>query len=187
MAQALARCLRSKDRPEELYAALLGAAGWNMLHFDLALDQRTDNPVSQNKTWLSFTHAITFANAARHLAERQPALWPQALLQMACFVGRNSPFLDPDISLSAWRVDDPSGFLSDNKRGLFDHQQAEPIVACHLLKLLFAVGEEVARAPGQESSTLLLAACRRFLASPLKRPHTLRAARQALTFVAGEG
>lgn len=187
VSQALERCLLSKDRPQELYTALLGAAGWNMLHFDLKVDQRTDNAVAHNKTWLSFTHAITFANAARHLAERQPDLWPEALLQMACFVGRNASYLDPEVSQADWSVTDADTFLKTSKRSLFDHQQAEPIVSAHFIKLLFAVGEEVERAADQESSSLLLAAVRRLLSSPLKRPHSLRAAKQALAFVAREG
>ncbi|MGO1119335.1 Rieske (2Fe-2S) protein [Rhodovibrionaceae bacterium A322] len=187
VAQAVARCLESKDKPADLYTALLGAAGWNMLHFDLSVDQKTDNPVSHNKSWLSFTHAITFSNAARNIAERQPDLWPEVLLQMACFVGRNSSFLDLEVSQEDWQVSQPEQFLSRAKGSLFDHQQPEHIVAAHVIKVIFAVAEEVERAPDQASSAFLLAASNRFLNSPVKRPHVLRAAEQALAFVAREG
>ena len=80
-----------------------------MLHFDLARQDRTEIPVSQNVGWLDFTHALTFANAARHLCGRNPALWPAALLQMACFLGRNARFVDFDQDVAAWAVDDARG------------------------------------------------------------------------------
>src|SRR3546814_3305282 len=53
-----------------------------------------DKPVSHNVGWLDFTHALTFGNAVRVLCGRYPRLWPQGLLQIACFVGRNAGFTD---------------------------------------------------------------------------------------------
>ena len=58
--------------PTELFDALLGAAGWNMLHFDAELDQAAGRVIADNVSWLDFTHALTFANAARHLCTDEP-------------------------------------------------------------------------------------------------------------------
>src|SRR5262249_36680987 len=81
---ALKRTLESSGRPTvELYEALLGAAAWNLLHFDLNFDRSAGNAIADNVSWLDFTHALTFANAARHICETQPRLWPRALLQLA--------------------------------------------------------------------------------------------------------
>src|SRR5690349_3730337 len=47
--EALSRALRSAGRkPREVYDALLGAAAWNLLHFDLAYDDATDNQIADN-------------------------------------------------------------------------------------------------------------------------------------------
>ena len=91
--QILGRIAASQAAPEALYGSLLRAAAIQMLRFDLSLQDRSDGPVSQNVGWLDFTHAITFANAGRRLAGRTPELWPQVLLQIGCFLGRNSGFL----------------------------------------------------------------------------------------------
>src|SRR5262249_13767438 len=46
---ALKRTLRSSGRPtRELYDALVGAAAWNLLHFDTAFDQATGNAIADN-------------------------------------------------------------------------------------------------------------------------------------------
>ncbi len=172
--------------PIALYNALLGANARQMLHFDLAIQGRTDNQVDDNINWLDFTHTLTFANACRHLCEEQPALWPQALLQMACFVGRNAGYLDEDLDVAPWRVDDPKRFLAEAKASLFDHSQFEYIVSCHLVKLTCAVADEVEQAPDAPWTGDITAALNRFLNSPLKRKHTIRTARQALDFVARE-
>ncbi|MDJ0895498.1 MAG: Rieske 2Fe-2S domain-containing protein [Alphaproteobacteria bacterium] len=184
---ALARCVASSGQEHALYDALLGAAARQWLHFDLSIQDRTDNPVSQNINWLDFTHAVTFANAVRHLCDRQPELWPQGLLQMACFVGRNAPFVEDDPEDAAWAVEDPQAFLRSSYAGLFDHAQPEFIVSSHLIKILTAVEDELDTAPEAPWRADLLAAVNRFLHSPLKRRHALRAARQALDFVAREG
>ena len=64
----LKRLLQSARRPvHEIYDALMGAAAWNLLHFDLAFDRATDNAIADNIGWLDFTHALTFANACRAL------------------------------------------------------------------------------------------------------------------------
>jgi nitrite reductase/ring-hydroxylating ferredoxin subunit len=184
----LARVLRSAGRPvRELYDALLGAAAWNLLHFDTALDRASRNAIADNVSWLDFTHALTFANACRHLCSERPELWPRALLQLALFVGRNKAYVAPEPELAAWRVNAPADFLAREKLALYDHVLPEPIIACHRVKTLFALEDEWAAAPHAPWTETLFAAVNRFLNTPMKRHHALRNAAQALGFVAKEG
>jgi nitrite reductase/ring-hydroxylating ferredoxin subunit len=179
---ALSRARECSGHRERLYHSLLAAAAWQLLHYDPGYQDATDGTVSQNIGWLDFTHAITFANAVRRQCSKYPDLWPAGLLQIACFLGRNSAFVDESIDGATWRVDNGDDYLARSKAALFDHGQFEYIVSCHLLKLTCAVAEEW-QAGADE---ILLAALNRFLNSPLKRKHALRTARQSLTFVALE-
>jgi nitrite reductase/ring-hydroxylating ferredoxin subunit len=185
--KVLARVNRSSGDRSALYDALLCAACWQFLHFDTAIMHAVDRPVSQNVNWLDFTHAITFASAVRSLCERHPQLWPQGLLQIACFVGRNAGFVDKSIDELAWRVDDGMAFLDAALKGLLDHGEQEYIVSIHYVKLLTAAKAEIAAAPDAPWIPTLLAALNRFMNGPFKRKHSLRTAHQALSFVAAEG
>jgi nitrite reductase/ring-hydroxylating ferredoxin subunit len=186
--RALRLLLDSSGRnPRELFDAVLGGAGWNMLHFDRAFDAATDNTIADNVGWLDFTHAITFANAARHLCSDRPDLWPQALLQLALFVGRNAGYVDAKLSTREWEVNDPEGFVAREKTKLYDHGIVEPIVACHRLKVLFALEDELAAAPDAPWVETVCAAVNRYLNTPMKRHHGLRQAAQARDFIAREG
>lgn len=183
----LKRVLQSaKRQPCELYDALMGAAAWNLLHLDLAFDRATDNAIAENIGWLDFTHALTFANAARRLSEETPELWPAALLQMALFVGRNAKYVKAEDD-GRWHVANRGDFLAREMEGLYDHGIVEPIVACHRIKMLFALEDELAAAPDAPWAEAMAAAVNRFLNSPLKRRHGLRIATQALDFIAKEG
>lgn len=182
----LGRIAAAQADPAALYRTLLQAAARQMLLFDAGRQNRTSGPISQNADWLDLTHAITFANAGRRLAERDPGLWPAVLLQIGCFLGRNAGFLDRSQDAAAWRVDRPEAFLAEARRGLFDHREREPIVGAHLVKLLTAVSEEVEAAPDAAHAPDLAAAANRLLHSPLRRKHPLRTANQALAFVAAE-
>ena len=170
--------------PHELHRALLAANAHNMVAFDLSVQDHTARPPRDNVGWLAFTHAITFANAARIVCERFPELWPQALLQLACFSGRNAPFTDPSTDVSMWRVADSDAFFDRAVASLFDHGCAEYIVSVHLVKTLLAAREEVRGGKAGAAAAPLAAALNRFLDSPLKRKHTRRTARQAMAFVA---
>jgi hypothetical protein len=184
--RAMALALTASGDPQHLYRVLLEAGCWNMRQFDLRYQERTDGQISQNVSWLDFTHHITFANAVRVAGERYPELWPAGLLQMACFVGRNAAYVDRDLDTAEWRVAEPAAVLESRLRSLFDHGQPEHIVSCHLMKILAATEAEAAAAPDAAYVPVLLAAVNRFLDSPLKRRHSLRSARQALDFVAIE-
>ncbi|HEY1753487.1 MAG TPA: Rieske 2Fe-2S domain-containing protein [Caulobacteraceae bacterium] len=180
-------CASAGRPPAELFAALLGAAGWNLLYFDLAFDRAAGKVIADNVSWLDFTHALTFANATRHLCAERPDLWPAALLQLALFVGRNKGYVGAQQDVSAWAVDDPAGFVRAEMARLYDHGVPEPIIACHRLKVLFALEDELAAAPDAPWTATLCAGVNRYLNTPMKRRHGLRLATQARAFVAKEG
>ncbi|MXW54019.1 MAG: Rieske (2Fe-2S) protein [Gammaproteobacteria bacterium] len=168
---------RSND-PTVIYEALLAANANNMLHFDLGFQDSTTNNIDDNVGWLSFTHTLTFANAVRSQCEKFPQLWPSALLQMACFLGRNKPYVDLNSPQENWSVSSPQAFYQDALEILFDHGKEEFIVSVHLLKTLLAARTESLHAD-VETRHLVTAAMNRFLGSPMKRKHVLRTVRQA--------
>jgi hypothetical protein len=70
---------------------------------------------------------------------------------------------------------------------LYDHGIVEPIIACHRVKMLFALEDELNAAPDAPWKDVMCAALNRYLHTPPKRHHVLRIATQALDFVAQEG
>lgn len=185
--RAMALAATSNQSPQELFDVVFEMSCRSFLRYDhLACQEQIDKPVSHNRTWLSFTHEITFANAARQLASRNPDLWPAALLQICCFFGRNANFLDHSVDMSEWVVDDPKAFLGDVLESLFDHGRFEYIVSAHLIKTVTAIASEVENTPDAPWVPTLLAALNRFLHAPLKRRYPMRVMTQALSFVAVE-
>jgi nitrite reductase/ring-hydroxylating ferredoxin subunit len=170
----------------DLYRALLAAGAMNLLRFDLRVQEQTDNAVGDNVGWLDFTHAITFANAARLQCSRFPELWPAALLQMACFVGRNAGFTDGAIRLEDWRVPDRARFEAACVARITDHAQPLYIHSVHLLKTFLAAREEIDAGLPDDHAEIVLAAVNRFFNAPIKTKHARRTAQQALGFVARE-
>lgn len=187
-AKILDRVVQSSGRPvREIYDALLGAGAWNLLNFDLSYDASTDKPIADNIGWLDFSHAITFANATRHLCEERPDLWPRALLQLALFVGRNAGYVTETNDAARWTVGDKKDFLKREMATLYDHGIVEPIIVCHRVKVLFALEDEANAAPGAPWADTMFAAVHRYLDTPMKRRHSLRLATQARDFIAREG
>jgi hypothetical protein len=175
----------SASQPEEIYQALLIANAINLLSFDIAQQEKIHVPVSGNVGWLDFTHGLTFANAVRQQCSRFPELWPQGLLQMACFNGRNAGFTTAEIELRDWSPDDIEIKLQQLLERVLDHGQGEHIVSVHLLKTALAVREEIAGLE-QADAEILVAALTRFFDSPIKRRQARRTAHQSLLFVAKE-
>jgi nitrite reductase/ring-hydroxylating ferredoxin subunit len=173
--------------PLACYNALLDAASWQMLHMDISYSLATSGSVQDNVGWLDFTHALTFANAVRRICGDFPDLWPAGLLQIGCFLGRNSKYVDTAEDTAHWSVEDPAAFVRGARDGVVDHGQFEYIVAAHMLKLSHAIAEEIEAQPEAAWTGTAAAALNRFLNSPLKRKHPLRTARQALDMVSREG
>lgn len=171
---------------EDLYNALLAACAMNLLRYDIHYQERTDNNVADNIGWLDFTHGITFANAVRLQCGKFPELWPQGLLQMACFVGRNSSFVDKNIAIDDWRVRDRRSFEQQCLGRIMDHGEPDYIHSSHLVKTFIAAREEADTSAREETAATVLAAVSRYFAEPLKRKHAKRTAHQALDFVALE-
>ena len=180
-----ARAWSGAHPPDAIYAALLAANGWNLLHFDASLQERYDQPLGENAGWLDVTHGVTFARAVGETCRRWPELWPQGLLQMACFAGRNAGFTKRDeTALQRWAVPDAARFAAETSERLFDHGRARFITSAHLVKTFCAAVAEAGRVAS--AAPLLLAGANRFLNSPIKGRHVRRTARQALGFVAIE-
>lgn len=173
--------------PELLYRRLLAVNAQRLLEFDLAFDMRTDRPVAENASWLDVTHAVTFGSAARHQCAKFPELWPNALLQLACFAGRNVGFADRQQKLAGWRVPDTERFFAGAIDRLFDHGVEDYIVAIHLVKTVMAAREEIRSGAAGDAAPLLVAAVNRYFHTPLKEKHVRRVVRQALDFVGREG
>jgi len=167
----------------DVYDALLTALAQNMLHYDTQFGTSFDRGVNDNTSWLAFTHGITFANAARVICTKYPQFWRPALLQMACFVGRNLHYLDKKVDRESWKISDSAAFFAETHERLLDHGINEPIFAVHLLKTTLAVEAELHLA-SPVCREALLASLNRFLHSSLKIKHVRRLARQAIALVA---
>jgi len=186
VAKALDKINAASGDVERVYDALLEAAAWQLLRADPVYATRAEQPVSQNVGRLDFSHAITFANAGRRIAARHPELWPDVLLQIGCFLGRSSGYVDPSRETGTWRVADERAFLVRTAADIVDHGNPEYIVSAHLVKMTCAVREEVAAKPTAPWVPALVSALNRFLNEPFKRKLTRRSAYQALRTVEGE-
>ena len=176
--------------PHDICIALMEASARHLLRFDEQHAVRIDNSVADNVGWLDFSHALTFGHALRQQCERQPHLWPQGLLQLAIFVGRNSGYLDPDLAAHAaireWAVADEAAFHERAIATIVDHGIGLPIFPVHWLKTWSAVRDEVAAGVPAAARTAMLAAVNRLLAVRFKQRHTMRTAHQSLGFVGKE-
>ena len=163
---------------------LVEAAAWNLLHVNEHVFTRADGKLADNVGWLDFTHALTFAEAERTIVRRRTSLWPAALLQIACFIGRNAGYVAPEFDTSGYFVADPERFVEDSIRGLFDHGRDRFIVSVHLTKTLLA-GVNLMHMHLALTPTLT-AALNRFLRAHIKGRHVLRTARQMRELVERE-
>jgi hypothetical protein len=176
--------------PLQLHHTLMQAAALHLLRFDVAVEQRADNPVADNVGWLDFSHALTFGHALRLQCARRPELWPQGLLQMALFVGRNTPYLAADEpampALRRWAVADVEAFDAQCLATVLDHGMALYIHAVHLQKTWAAVRDEIALGVPGATAEAMRAAVNRLFSARFKQRHLLRTAHQAIGFVARE-
>lgn len=177
----------SRQDPTILFTNIFHQLARNMLYFDANIMNEWDKSVAKNVSWLDFSHGLTFSNAARTFCEQNPHLWPQALLQMACFSGRTAGYTDFSQNMEEWYIKDVGGFLDHAKKRLLDHANPEFIVSSHLVKVVTAVAQEVKRNPDALYIPDLIAATNRFLNSPFKRKHAKRTAFQSVEFVSKEG
>jgi hypothetical protein len=170
----------------DLYRALFDASAINLLRYDLRYQERVDNSVAENIGWLDFTHGLTFANAVRLQCGKFPEFWPHGLLQMACFVGRNSAFIDGTVTVESWRPADRESFSRDCVSRIMDHGEPDYIHSAHLVKTFLAAEEEIEAGLPDEIEATIMAAVNRYFNEPWKRKHARRTVHQALDFVALE-
>ena len=64
-------------------------------------------------------------------------------MQLALFVGRNRKYVRAAENGDRWHVDDRPAFFAGATKTLYDHGIAEPIIACHRLKVLVALEDEL--------------------------------------------
>lgn len=180
--RALEATLARRSAPAlDLHRALLGAGAIHLLRFDAAHELRTNVTFADNIGWLDFTHAITFANAVRLTCARFPDLWPQGLLQMTLFVGRNSGYLGD--SAAATSGVDAATFDAACRERVLNHGVGLYIQSAHLLKTWLAARDEMAAGVPPAVADSLMAAVGRYLSARVHQKRTLRTARQALDFV----
>ena len=183
--KALAQTVRySHTAPTRLFKTLLGANACNLLAFDSGQQQKYYIPVSENVGWLDFSHGITFAEAVWQQCNKYPALWPQALLKMACFCGRNAGFTDKRAALKRWSAPQADAFFDHALASIMDHSQDEFIVSAHLLKTTLAAKRLVAAKLPAHVNALVCASVNRFLNSTVRRKQVRRTVYQAMHFVA---
>jgi nitrite reductase/ring-hydroxylating ferredoxin subunit len=171
-------------QPETIFPVLVEAAAWSLLQADETVFTRTDGKLADNVGWLDFTHALTFAESGQRVLPLRPSLWPAVLLQLACFIGRNAGYVDPELDTRAYAVADAKCFIADNIRALFDHGRDRFIISVHLTKTLMASASLMQAHP--TLSPLLTAALNRFLHAHIKGRHVLRTARQMRELVEQE-
>ena len=174
----------ARHTPETIFPVLLQAAAWSLLHADEEIFTSRDGKLADNVGWLDFTHALTFAEAAQSIVPRRPELWPAALLQLGCFIGRNAGYVAPGLDTSSFIVDDADRFMTDSIRGLFDHGRDRFIISVHLTKTLLASANLMRAYPALTPT--LTAALNRFLHAHIKGRHVLRTARQMRELVEQE-
>lgn len=172
---------------DELIEVLFHTGADAMLHFDASYRAHVDRPIQENVDWLDFTHTLTHLSAARRICAEQAQLWPNALLQTGCFLGRNSGFTDWEQDVSHWFVDDPGALFDEVFAGLLDHGEPLYIYPVHALKLATALRQEVAADPQAEWVPVALAALNRFVHEPAKKKHMRRTVIQARKFVEAQG
>ena len=166
----------------EVFDVMLEVLCRNQTCYKEEFDQAFDRPVSQNTSYLSFSHGITFANAVRQLSQDHPQFWGPGLLQMACFIGRNRNFLHVEPDETCWRVESKAELEATVREKLLDHGFRDPIFSAHVLKTPVAIFEEHQNA-SESCRVHLLAALNRLLNASFKQKHVRRFARQAIDLV----
>jgi nitrite reductase/ring-hydroxylating ferredoxin subunit len=173
-----------RHEPARIFEVAVAAAAWQLLHVNEIFFTRTDGKLAENVGWLDFTHALTFADAAQTAVRIDSCLWPNVLLQLACFIGRNCRYPDADLDPRPFEVADIGAFLAESEQALFDHGRSRFIISVHLIKTLLAGRALIEALPGE--APLIAAGLNRLLHARIKGRHVLRTARQMLHLVGQE-
>ncbi|OSQ39718.1 Rieske (2Fe-2S) protein [Thalassospira mesophila] len=194
VARVLARIRRSAGDVQGCYHALLGAAAWQVRHFDHRVMYRADMPIGTNVNWLDVTHALTTAQAVRELATDMPELWADGLLQIGCFIGRNTKYVNDetgqadDAAIAAIEDNGDSDAILKNllHKRVLDHGCDDYIEPVHRLKTIMMARAELAAFPDAPWRDDLLVAVNRYVNGEFPRRRALRTAHQSISFVGRE-
>jgi nitrite reductase/ring-hydroxylating ferredoxin subunit len=163
-----------------LLDAVVHASSIRLLRYDVA----GEDDLSDDFNWLDITHAMTYANAARWLHDRNPS--PESV-RLALF----TVFLCHWTGRHEWHtrigpvaeVAVPSGSAAEIGRALQYDALHDPgsqfIVSAHVIKTSVTATEEAIRL----SSMLPLQAATRFAREPHRQRFTASAIRQSIDFV----
>ena len=166
----------------ELYECLVEINARTLLSFDLSFQISFSRPVSQNVEFKDVAHGLLFAHAVKKQCEKFPELWPQGLLQLACFSGRFQAFRDRSVQLKTWEVKNQKKFMQEIQNKVLDHGLGSFVQSTHWVQTYVAVKEMLKDALPQ-TSRYLLAALNRYLHSPMKEKHLRRKARQNILLI----
>lgn len=167
--------------PESILRALVDSAAVVLRSVDEEKLRATHGSLAKNVTWLDFTHAITFADAGANVVRDSPELWPDVLMQLACFIGRSHGFTDAALAASSPPSVDAAVVFAQLRDELFDHGRERFIGSVHLIKTLFAAERLVNE--GLAEPWLLATALERYFHARTKGRHVIRTARQMLAVV----
>jgi nitrite reductase/ring-hydroxylating ferredoxin subunit len=187
--RVLERIRQSARNVEATYHALVGAAAFQLLHFDNSVMYNDRPSVGDYVNWLDLTHGLTAANAVRHLAEDMPELWAEGLLQIGCFIGRNAKYGNAsDVDRRRFEVvgDTAAFFAKALEDYVLAHGCVDHIEVVHRLKMIVAMREEVQTFPDAPWRSTLLAGVNRYLQGDFPRRNPRRIAHQSMMFVARE-
>ncbi len=176
--------IHTHESPIKLWEALVRASALNMLKFNDDLQHGIEQPIAKNIGWLDFTHALTFAEAVYIHANENPDHWKSGLLQMACFVGRNKPYLSYD-RYDELYVENKDVFWAAMKADLFNMDCGEYIYSVHRLKMVRAV-EHLVQLVSDNTANILIAALNRYLKAHMRHKSPARVAYQARQLVGKE-
>jgi nitrite reductase/ring-hydroxylating ferredoxin subunit len=179
--QRAAQLLRSGELSiATLLDAVVHASSIRLLRYDVA----GEDDLSDDFNWLDITHAMTYANAARWLHDRNPS--PESV-RLALF----TVFLCHWTGRHEWHtgigpiaeVTMPDGSAAELGRALQCDALHDPgsqfIVSAHVIKTAVTATEESIRL----SSMLPLQAATRFAREPHRQRFTASAIRQSIDFV----
>lgn len=164
--------------------ALVVAAAYRMLAYDLAIETRDD--VQDN--WLSITHTLTFASAVRTALRRTEhpdvlrLLWQAIrLIGGAAALDSETAHLEPVVTKPVAEL--RAGWL---ERCIGERDFARPIVLTHLFKTALVACEEHNRMLGRcsdEWALRPLLAAQRLMDGPVRQRRTTRLCHEAVRLV----
>lgn len=170
-------------QPKAIMDVLLELAAKNLLHFNTESLTKANLKPKDEFSWLSLSHAITFAEASLKHMERFPFVAAAALTQMAAFIGRVQPSIDPQINSEQWYVTQPAEFNDWAKNHILLSGETENIYPAHWLKTYLAI-QTLEPKLQEQTVQHLWAGLNRYMHSRAPKKHPTRTIHQAMDLLA---